>query len=166
MRLKWSLFTPFETCQKEKYVCNHFCFTTAIVCTVIFAALYSSQRADSENDSVLDDSALDDSERDDSQRLGRLMAQGVCVNRQYWLLWYSLGHVLDVQGKVKSRSISASESSAHQRDTSGKQARHEASRKSLEEDEESGDGSDSTEHNSEGGAGEAHERSESVLKVC
>ena len=77
------LSTPFETCQKEKYVCNHFWLTTAIVCTVIFPALFSSQRPDSENDSVLDDSALDDSERDDSQKLGGLMAQGVCVNRQY-----------------------------------------------------------------------------------
>ena len=163
MRLKWSLFTPFETCQKEEYVCNHFWFTTAIVCTVIFAALYSSQRPNSENDSVPDDSALDDSERDDSQKLGRLIAQGVCMNRQYWLLWHSLGHALDLQGKVKSRSISASESSAHQRD---KRVRHQASCKSSEEDEDSGDGSDSTEHNSEGGAGEAHEPSKSVLKVC
>ena len=151
---------------KKKYVFNHFCFITAIVCTVIFAALYSSQRPDSENDSVLGDSALDDSERDDSQKLGRLMAQGVCVNRQYWLLWYSIGHVLDLVGKVQSRSISASQSSAHQRDTSSKQDRHQASRKSPDEDEDSGDGSDSTDHNSKGGAGEAPERSESVLKRC
>ena len=41
----------------------------------MFSVFYSSQRSDSENDSV-----LDDSERDESQNLGQVMAQGVLVN--------------------------------------------------------------------------------------
>ena len=55
-----------------QYVCNNFSFATGIFCTVIFTAFHSSQRPESDNESV-----LDDSQREQSQSLGQVMAEGV-----------------------------------------------------------------------------------------